>query len=286
LGWARSVDVDPELCRPRRLINTDILHHARVVKALASAYATILRILLRDVDDAAGFNLMALFLIACLTAPSANATIDACVAHTVSCCSRFRRGDWAALVADANAAEDASLPRAARGARPSAAALAEQIRRMVAGFKFNKPMQSIRDFFANAALPPADTIMAKVRAKRPASYSPITPPPAATPRLNLPFDAFHSALLDRLAGSAAAPGASGMSDTMLARRLLRHDSSDGAFCMDATYMLVTHLAAGRGSDRARHILMVSRLVAIPEPTAPSKEPDFRGIGITEYVQTL
>jgi hypothetical protein len=28
LGWARLVDVDPELCRPRRLINTDILHHA------------------------------------------------------------------------------------------------------------------------------------------------------------------------------------------------------------------------------------------------------------------
>jgi hypothetical protein len=198
----------------------------------------------------------------------------------VSCCARFRRGDWAALLADANAAEDAALPRAARAARPSATVLAGRIRRMVAGFKFSKPMQSIRDFFANAALPPADVILAKVKAKRPASYGHIAPPPAATPRLNLSFDAFRSALLDRLASSAAAPGASGMSDTLLAR-LLRHDSSDGALCMDVTYMLVAHLAAGRGSDRARHVLMVSRLVAIPKPTASGSEPDFQGIGITE-----
>ncbi len=292
LGWARSVDVVAELCRPRPLPTLDFDGDLMVEQATAMALASISRILMNDIHDMAGWNMLSLFHTLVFTPASMDMYRDpsAYRLHIASNCERVFTGDWSALLADANSA-GAGLGgqrRSQRSGGPAAAPRSDskpayRTMRLVCEGKLGRAMDMPRDAFHPAVLPGGEEILGGMRAKHPPSKEPFPPLPADTPRFTLSFEAFMGSVHALKDGKS--PGADGLSDGML-RRALLSNTPDGQFLLDAIYLIASAVTAGRISKQAGSLIMLCELVGLPKPVAAGAPPDSRPIGLNASLRKL
>lgn len=288
LAWARGVDAIEELSRRRPLHGSAAPAPDAVVPDCVEALLTPVRILLVDTEDAAGWNTLALFHVMCFTPVEEQLRVHppppafACMQRRLR---RFTRGEWAALLTEANEAEVSELQRLSRQQRfpRSEDGDIDTASRLAGAGRLSDAMSRLRVAFAPVCEPPFETSHAKMRSLNPQARHPLPPCPADARGPDLAFECFESAV--RKLSSDASPGCSGLPDWLL-RSCLLHDSQLGALLLDSFFLLVRDILGGHIPGLAADLIAFTRLVSIPKPVEPPAPPGARPIGIGEPIRKL